>query len=417
MAAMTAIALAVVPASARAADPAAWVETGHSTIPIEYYQGVTTDPQGNHYFDGMTVGLYRTTPSLQETARNGNVIPATVSRTERYNHIGDITWDNAEGGRILLPLECYYPTREDGPNICGNGAIGVADPSTVQWRYYVKLDPADIPKAMWAEVSPDGQLLWTSSGPDLLAYRTADVSPANAGPSGPLIRPVRRLIGAVPPSGITGGTFYGGRLFLAGQDNGPFSVWSVDVDTGTRRLEIQHDIRGESEGLDTFVGLGGVLHWQIEPYSFPGPPTYGSDGGALVHFVPANHPPDCSNVAPDKSTLFPPNHSWTLVTLAGGSDPDGDAITVAVTGVSQDEPPEGGRAGASADARLAATSGQLYLRNERRGGGDGRVYRISFTVSDGKGGSCTGMTAVTVPHDRASSAIDSAPPAYDSLLH
>lgn len=416
MVATTAFALAVAPAAVRAADPAAWVEMGHSSIPLEYYQGVTSDPQGNHYFDGMTVGLYRTTPSLQETARNSNVIPRTVRVNEGYNHIGDISWEGAEGGRILLPLECYSPGIGDDPNSCGNGAIGVADPATLQWRYYVKLDPADIPKAMWAEASPDGQLVWTSSGQDLLAYRAADVSPANAGPSGPLIRPVRRLIGAVPPSGITGATFYGGRLFLAGQDNGPFSVWSVDVDTGTPRLEIQKDIRGESEGLDTFVGLGGVLHWQIEPLTVQGPPTYGFGAGALVHFVPANRPPDCADVAPDKSTLFPPNHSWVPVTLTGGSDPEGDAITLAITGVSQDEPLGGGRAGASGDARLAAAPGQLYLRSERRGGGDGRVYRVSFTVSDGDGGSCAGVTVVTVPHDRASSAIDSAPPTYDSLV-
>ena len=43
-------------------------------------------------------------------------------------------------------------------------SIGVADPDTLAWRYYVKLDKSFIDKAMWAEVSPNGQLLWTSSG-------------------------------------------------------------------------------------------------------------------------------------------------------------------------------------------------------------------------------------------------------------
>ena len=56
-----------------------------------------------------------------------------------------------------------------------------------------------------------------SSSADLLAYRAADVVPANAGPAGAPIRAVSRLAGAVPPSGVTGATFRGGRLFLAGQ--------------------------------------------------------------------------------------------------------------------------------------------------------------------------------------------------------
>ena len=104
------------------------------------------------------------------------MIPPEVHLREGYNHIGDISYDRAEGGRVLLPLECYVPNGPNGGNPCLHGSIGVADPRTLQWRYYVKLDPAEIPKAMWNEVSPDGTLVWTSSGDDLLAYRTADIT-------------------------------------------------------------------------------------------------------------------------------------------------------------------------------------------------------------------------------------------------
>ena len=93
----------------------------------------------------------------------------------------------------------------------------MADPSTLGFRYYVKLDPAQIKKAMWAETSPDGSLIWTSSGDDLLAYRSNQVTAANAAPSGPLLQPVRRLVGAVPPSGVTGAVFSDGKLLLAGE--------------------------------------------------------------------------------------------------------------------------------------------------------------------------------------------------------
>ena len=86
---------------------------------------------------------------------------------------------------------------------------------------------------------------------------------------------MRVLPGAVPPSGITGATFYKGRLFLAGQRGGPFRVWSVDLRDGSRRLEIEKPIIGESEGLDIVKARGGKLHWLITPFRPGGgrPPT------------------------------------------------------------------------------------------------------------------------------------------------
>jgi hypothetical protein len=279
--------LTIAPAgTAGAADPGRWVETGHTDIPLEYFQGVTSDRQRNLFFDGMTFGLYRTDPGLTEQARNVNVIPSEVNLREGYNHVGDPTWDPHEGGRVLLPLECFIPFLG---NTCKNGAIGVADPVTLQWKYYVKLDPAFIDKAMWAELSPNGKLLWTSSGSgkDLLAYDIREITEANAAPNGPKLEPVRRLIGAVPPSGITGATFYKHRLLLAGQDGGPFRVWSVDLNDGSRRLEIEKRVMGESEGLDIVKGFGGILHWVITPLGTGGlPPTYGFGHSALVHFEP-----------------------------------------------------------------------------------------------------------------------------------
>src|SRR3954470_22935437 len=272
---------------ARAADPGRWRLTGTTSLPIVYYQGVTVDPARNLYFDGVYVGLYRTDPAFHETGRTDDVIPPDVHAREGYNHIGDIDWDGAEGGRVLLPLECYVPGGPNGGNPCLHGSIGVAGPGSLQWRYSVKLDPAEIPKAMWAEVSPDGALLWTSSGADLLAYRTADIT-RGAGP----IAAVRRLAGAVPPSGITGAAFYGERLLLAGQADTRFQVWSVDLATGARQLEIERTLVGESEGLAMVDALGGVLHWIVTPLDAAGrPPTYPPPGNALLHFVPSGPRP------------------------------------------------------------------------------------------------------------------------------
>ena len=203
-------------------------------------------------------------PGAPSDRRRLAEIPSSVTQSEGYNHIGDLTWNPGDGGRVILPMECYSPV---SGNTCGHGAFGVADPSTLAFNYYVNLDPSEIPKAMWAETSPDGKLIWTSSGNDLLAYRTSDVTAANQGPSGPAIHSVRRLQNAVPPSGITGAVFGAHGRLLAGEDNGAFQVWSVNTTNGARQLELETRLCGESEGLDVIPMLGGTLHWLISPFA------------------------------------------------------------------------------------------------------------------------------------------------------
>jgi hypothetical protein len=278
-----ALVLGITP-TAVAQDPGRWLLTGASSVPYFYWQGLTSDPaETNLYFVGVFDGLWRTTPLLHQTAGVAGAIPLAVWQAEGYNHIGDPTWSPGEGGRVLLPLECFIPIVG---NTCGTGSFGVADPATLHFRYYVKLDPAEIRKAMWAETSPDGSLIWTSSGNDLLAYRSTEVSQANRAPSGPLLQPVRRLAAAVPPSGVTGAVFRDGRLLLAGEAKGIYQVWAVDPHTGERRLELQMRICGESEGLDVIPTLGGELHWLISPFD-PGCRLSFGPTSALLHFVPA----------------------------------------------------------------------------------------------------------------------------------
>lgn len=115
----------------------------------------------------------------------------------------------------------------------------------------------------------------------------------------------------------------------------------------------------------------------------------------------ANLPPDCSTAAPSVDTVWPPNHKLVGASIVGVIDPDGDPITITPTGVSQDEPTQGASSGnTSPDATLTP----LAVRAERNGNpktpGNGRVYHIGFTASDGQGGSCTGMVMVCVPHDQ-----------------
>jgi hypothetical protein len=149
---------------------------------------------------------------------------------------------------------------------------------------------------------------------------------------------------------------------------------------------------------------------------------YCPDGSAPAVYYgycpPPNVPPDCSTVTASPNILWPPKHKFRLVTLGGATDPDGDAVTLTITGVTQDEPLNGVADGnTSPDAEAGALPSSVRLRAERSGRGDGRVYRISFTGSDGESGSCSGTVTVGVPHDmgKGSTPIDSAPPSYNSF--
>ena len=217
-----------------------------TSIRIFYYQGMTHDEQGHFYFDGVDNGLFMTNSSFKQIVGTTPYIPADVAARDKYNHIGAIAFSKVAG--VLLPMECYDPAATN-LELRRHWRHRVADPVTLAWKYEVKLDPATIKKAMWAAVSPDGKLLWTSADNNLLAYSMADISSDHSWPAHPRIAPVRTLKKAVPPSGVDGGAFYRGRLYLAGTVGNTHQVWSVNTSNGARRLEISRAVVGEQEAL------------------------------------------------------------------------------------------------------------------------------------------------------------------------
>jgi hypothetical protein len=152
----------------------------------------------------------------------------------------------------------------------------------------------------------------------------------------------------------------------------------------------------ELRRLTTSPAFDGDPSWQ--PIPFPG------------------RPPDCSGVTATPDVLLPPaRDAFRVVTLAGAVDPDGDPTVFSIMRVTQDEPVTGSGDDTAPDARRLPAPDALELRPERNPMGDGRVYRIRYTVFDGRGGNCRGAARVSVPRHRDAPAIDSAPPSYDSF--
>ena len=273
---------------AHAVDPGLWRLSNVDRIPIDYQQGLAPDGAGSVFWAGASSGVFRGDEQLVEKLNLRQAIPGFVRQADGVEQIGDPTWDPSQGGRILLPLSCG----SGGAVIagCPRAALAVMDRALI-WRYRVRLEQADVTNIGWAEASPEGDVVWTSSGRDLLAYSTADIVPAAGSATAMPLRAVRRLRDAAPAGLVTGAAFSGGRLLLASRDAGRSQVWSLDVRDGqspSTRLEIERTVAGEPEGLGAFDGRGGLLHWVVAPTVAPGQtPTYRAGANALLSFLPA----------------------------------------------------------------------------------------------------------------------------------
>lgn len=130
--------------------------------------------------------------------------------------------------------------------------------------------------------------------------------------------------------------------------------------------------------------------------------------------------PVCAAAAPSVAILWPPNHKLVEVAVLGITDPDGDAVSIRIDGIQQDEPVNApGDGNTDVDGAISADGSTAFVRPERAGTprapGDGRIYEILFTATAGSQ-SCSGMITVGVPHDQGAGRIPVRSPAtYNSL--
>ena len=132
--------------------------------------------------------------------------------------------------------------------------------------------------------------------------------------------------------------------------------------------------------------------------------------------ISALKPPVCSAAHANPAALWSPNHQFVPIAVNGVTDPDGNAVTITITGVTQDEPVNAkGSGNTSPDAVIQG--GNASVRAERDGNGNGRVYHLAFQADNGHGDTCTGDVTVGVPHSQGKgvTAIDDGP-IYDSTI-
>jgi hypothetical protein len=103
------------------------------------------------------------------------------------------------------------------------------------------------------------------------------------------------------------------------------------------------------------------------------------------------------------------------VSVLGVTDPDGDPVSITITGISQDEPVNAAADGSAGPDGAGVGTSTARVRAERSGTGDGRVYHIAYSASDGKGGTCSGTVKVSVNHSVKVAAVDGSP-LHDSTV-
>jgi len=126
---------------------------------------------------------------------------------------------------------------------------------------------------------------------------------------------------------------------------------------------------------------------------------------------------DCTAALADPPQLSPPNHKFVDVSIVGVTDPDGDPVTITVTGITQDESIGSEDGGNPCPDAAGVGSSTARLRAERSASGDGRVYHVAFLADDGRGSQCNGTVTVCVPKSRkpGASCVDQGP-LYDSVV-
>lgn len=119
--------------------------------------------------------------------------------------------------------------------------------------------------------------------------------------------------------------------------------------------------------------------------------------------------PDCSLAQASIELIWPPNHQFVPIDILGVTDPDGDALAITIDSIFQDESVDGSGSGDTSPDGQGVGTTTAQVRAERSGGGNGRVYHIGFTASDGHGGICSGVVHVGIPHNKTSSPVDDGP--------
>ncbi|CAG0978228.1 hypothetical protein ANAEL_01576 [Anaerolineales bacterium] len=108
--------------------------------------------------------------------------------------------------------------------------------------------------------------------------------------------------------------------------------------------------------------------------------------------------PPTLNVTVSPDSLWPPNHKYVTVEASFASSLDVASVTL--LSITSNEPDSRQGNGDKPNDIVIIDNDTFDLRAERAGGGEGRIYTITYQAANTCGNTVTATATVTVPHDK-----------------
>lgn len=184
--------------------------------------------------------------------------------------------------------------------------------------------------------------------------------------------------------------------------------------------ECSAEITSEPTAMDNCVGT--VTGMTSDPLIYTQQGTYqvtwtfdDGNGNGITQMqtviVEDTTPPTIENFIVSPDTLWPPNHKMVLITpsitASDNCDPD---LVIDLELITMNEGDEINTYDPNYDSTIGDghtvkdievdDNGNIYLRAERSGTGSGRIYTITYSVTDASGNSAQNSATVTVPHNQ-----------------
>ncbi len=144
------------------------------------------------------------------------------------------------------------------------------------------------------------------------------------------------------------------------------------------------------------------------PVTFSTSDASGNTGSCSATVTVADTTPPTISVSLTPDSLFPaPNHKMRKIRATVIAEDTCDPNpTVVLTSVTSNEPDNGtGDGNTSPDikgANIGTEDYVFFVRAERSGNGDGRIYTVTYTVTDGSGNATSDSATVTVANNASS---------------
>jgi len=140
----------------------------------------------------------------------------------------------------------------------------------------------------------------------------------------------------------------------------------------------------------------------------------GNHSSATQNVTVIDNTPPVITLNGQTPSMWPPNHKYhsfavtDFVTDASDNCGGVSVSNVVIEQVTSDEAENGNGSGNTLnDIVIAANCRSVQLRSEREGGGDGRVYTITFRVTDTHNNTTRVTAKVVVPHNPGETPVDS----------